>query len=170
MFIEEQSGPAWLRALGVLAAVILVGAAALLVAAIARLWGRFDALLLLGTLVVLIGVVGLAAVTGLSNRITVRVADGRIVGRLFPFRVFAVPVGDIVDLGRDEVTTVRAGGIGYRLTRTGRYLLFDDGPAVALQTRAGRTYVIRSDRPDELVAAIETAQVAAAISPPQPRG
>jgi hypothetical protein len=169
MFIEEQSGPAWLRALGALAAVILVGAAALLIAAIARLWGRSDALLLLGTLVVLIGVVGLAAVTGLSNRITVRVADGRIVGRLFPFRVFAVPSGDIVGLGSDEVTTVRAGGIGYRVTPTGRYLLFDGGPAVVVQTRSARTYVVRTNRPDELIAAIEAARATAAVSRPQPR-
>jgi hypothetical protein len=170
MFVEEQSGPAWLRALGALAALILIAAAALLVAGIAQLWGQADALLLLGCLVLLVALVGFTAATGLLNRITVRVAAGRIVGRLSPFRVFAIPAGEVVGMRPAEATVSRAGGIGFRLTRTGRYLLFDDGPAVALQTRAGRTYVIRSDRPDELVAAIETARATAAVSHPQPRG
>jgi hypothetical protein len=160
MFVEEQSGPTWFRALGVLAAVILVVASALLVASIARLWGQTDALLLLGALVVLVGIVGLTASTGLSNRIAVSVDDSRIVGRLAPFRVFTIPADEIVESRPDEVTIVRAGGLGYRLMPTGRYLLFDDGPAVAVHTRGGRTYVVRTDRRDELVAAIEAARPA----------
>jgi hypothetical protein len=159
MFVERQTGPVWLRVLGVVAAATLVVTAVVLVQGIGRAWGTPSAGVLAVALVVLFVIVGLAAVTGLLNRITVTVGDGRVVGRLAPFRVFTIPVDGIAGIEQAEVTTAEAGGIGYRLRPGARFLLFDAGAAARLDMRDGRTYCLRSDRGPELEEAIAGARL-----------
>jgi len=154
MFVERQTGPVWLRVLGGVAAAILVVAAIGLVEGIGRAWGSPSGGVLVAGLVALVVIVGLAAVTGMANRITVTVGDGRVVGRLAPFRVFTIAVDDIVGVEQTEITTAGAGGIGYRMRPAARFLLFDTGTAVRLETRQGRSYCLRSDRGPDLAEAI----------------
>jgi len=155
MFNEQHAGPGWLRGVGLVAAGVTAAAGVVLVEAIARSWGTDAVALLLVSLVVLVGIVGLAALTGLINRISVRVCDKGVVGRLSPFRVFVIPVNEITAVHRSTVTVVEAGGIGYRLKPAVRYLLFTGGPAVTVETTQGRSYVIRSDNAEQMIAAID---------------
>jgi hypothetical protein len=157
MYVERQAGPVWLRVLGAVAAVVMVIAAVLLIPAIIRTWGTTSTGILLAALIALL-VVGLAAVTGLLASSSVRVDDGRVVGRLTPFRVFVIPVDDIIGIDQAEVSPAQAGGIGYRLKPAKRFLLFNGGAAVRLETREGRTYFIRSDRGREMADTIAKAR------------
>jgi hypothetical protein len=158
MYVERQAGPTWVKVSGAGAAVVVVVAAAVLIPAIIRTWGTSSTVILVAALIALVVIVGLAAVTGLLARISVRVEGGRVVGHLAPFRVFVVPVVDIIRTSHSEVSLEEAGGIGYRLRPDVRLLLFDRGPAVRFETRRGRTYVIRSDRGAEMVEAIAEAR------------
>ena len=159
MYVERQTGPTWLRTLGaVAAAVVVVITAVLLIPAIIRTWGSSSTGILLAALIALLLVVGLAAVTSLLASISVRVENGRVVGRMTPFRVFVIPVDDIIGTDQTEVSPAQAGGIGYRLKPAKRFLLFNGGAAVRLETREGRTYFIRSDRGREMVDTIAEAR------------
>jgi hypothetical protein len=158
MYIERQTGPAWLRLTGAAAAAVVAAAAVLLIPAIIRTWGTASTGVLVAALIALIAIVGLAAVTGLLASISVRVQNGEVVARLTPFRVFAIPVEDIIGTGQAQVSPADAGGIGYRLKPGKRFLLFDGGAAVRLETREGRTYFIRSDRGPEMVDSIAQAR------------
>ena len=140
------------------AAIIVLVSSSALVRGLALGWGTSSAGILLASVLVLVGIVGLAAVTGLLNQIRVRVADGRVVGHLLPVRVFAIPVDTITGLQPTNISAAEAGGIGYRLMPAARYLLFNAGPAVRVETRRGRNYFIRSDRPDQMIDAIEASR------------
>ena len=54
-----------------------------------------------------------------------------------------------------SVSAVRAGGLGLRWLGSGTVaLMVRPGPAVAIGTDAGRTYVVVTDRPTQLIAAL----------------
>jgi hypothetical protein len=158
MYVERIPGPRSLRILGVVASVIMAGGAISLVQAVAVGWGGPQTALLLVYLLVLLGVVGLAALSGLLNRITIRIAEGQVCGYLAPFRVFRLSVDDILDVRQTEVSARDAGGIGYRWTPGRRFLLFEQGTAVELRVREGRIYVLRTNHPGELAEVIRKAQ------------
>lgn len=158
MYIERQTGPAWLRVIGAAAAAVVILSALLVIPAIIRTWGTSSTGVLVTALIALLVIVGLAAVTGLLATISLRVEDGVVVGRLTPFRLFAIPVGEITSTDQAQVSPAEAGGIGYRLKPTKRFLLFDGGAGVCLETRDGRTYFIRSNRGIEMAQSIAEAQ------------
>ncbi|QGQ18490.1 hypothetical protein GC089_03505 [Cellulomonas sp. JZ18] len=67
-----------------------------------------------------------------------------------------IPRDDLSIDGVERVGVVRAGGLGLRYLGGGRTVLtVSPGPGVVLRTRGGeRTYVVGSDRADELVDAL----------------
>ena len=164
MYSERRTGPAWLRVLGTVAAAIVVGVLVVVVPAIGRSWGTPSATVLAAALVAIVVIVGLAAATASLNRIEVRVGRGRVEGWLAPFRVFSVRASEIDSVDETAVTVAQAGGIGYRMRPSTRLLLFDGGSAARLRTRAGRSYVLRSNSVPRLIEAVEAEVEAAAAA------
>ncbi|WP_213815729.1 hypothetical protein [Glaciihabitans sp. dw_435] len=155
---EHQPGPRWLRAVGVFCVAILLPVSAVMANAVAQRWGTGSALWVLACMVFFIVAIGLASLICLANTIDIRVTHRDITGLVVPLRVFRIHTEEITAIEPATVTPTHAGGIGYRVTPSARYLLFNAGPAVRITTRTGRIYVVRSLRPDALIAAIEPAK------------
>ncbi len=152
MHSETQRGPLWMRILGI---VVAVGTLAIVIPAeitLAAAGGSIAYQLVLmggGTVAVVGGMVlGMGA-------IRVTVSEHELRAHILPFRVFKLRKSEIVSSDTAQISPRDAGGLGYRITPSGRFLLWDAGPAVQIRTLGGRSYYLRSPNPAALQAQVE---------------
>ena len=91
----------------------------------------------------------------------IAVDDSQLVLSLWPVWTKRIPVTDVADATEVVVSPVRDfGGVGLRFAGQGRIaLLMRRGPAVAVQTASGRTYVLGTADPDGLIEALGVSSV-----------
>ena len=158
-FHDTTIGPRWLAIAGASSLVLVV---VISVIAVPVVWGQIDRIapgvLAVGALALLAVIA--AGVLGMVRRITVAVSPSHLDARLVPFRVMHVPLSRIVEVRVGDVDPVTAGGIGWRLVGRRRFVLWSAGPAVWVTLNDGSTRVVRTDRADDLRAAL-SASVAA---------
>lgn len=155
-FRETLIGPRWLAVAGSLTLVFL---AAITAIAAPVVIGRADevgawtiALLVAGVILILA-----AGLLGIARRITIAVSDTHIDARLTPFRVIHLPLAKVDRVEVIEVTVAQAGGVGWRLAGSERFLLWSAGAAVRVTAADGRSRVLRTEHPEELSTAIASA-------------
>ncbi|GGF30152.1 hypothetical protein [Subtercola lobariae] len=152
LFREQTAAPVWLRVVGVIA---LVAAVVLAVDATALDPGSFQGG---STVAAVVGVVVLIAVglLALTVRIVILVDVAAITLALSPVWRVRFDRADIGSAKKVDIVAREFGGAGYRvLPGNKRGLLFTSGSGVAvLRTSTGVSYTVRTDRPDELLAAI----------------
>ncbi|WP_314097647.1 hypothetical protein [Microbacterium foliorum] len=157
LFRETVTGPRWLAIAGVATlvflAVVTAIAAPVVVGNADRIGGWVLALLIVAFFLIF----G-AGLMGLTRRMAVSVSETHVDARLTPFRVMHIPLAQIEDVDVTEVTPVQAGGVGWRIVGSDRFVLWSAGSAVRLRLTSGGSRVIRTDRADELSAAITTRQ------------
>ncbi|KNY05810.1 hypothetical protein [Microbacterium sp. GCS4] len=156
-FRDTIVGPRWLAITGaatlVFLAVIIAVAAPAVVAEREHVGAWTVVVLLIGAVLVL----G-AGLLALTRRIVLSVTSAHVDAWLSPFRVEHIPLADIERIDLVDVTPSGAGGVGWRILGTDRFLLWSAGPAVRLTLSQGSTRTLRSDRAVELRAAIRNAQ------------
>ncbi|PRB07247.1 hypothetical protein [Microbacterium sp. MYb64] len=155
MFHETSVGPRWMVYLGAAVLVFLAAITAIVVPAIVAKPDAPDPwiiwLLPVAFLVILV-----AGVLFLLRRITLTVSDTHITARLVPFRVMHIPLAEVRQVETTTVTIGDAGGLGWRLAGSARFLLWSPGPAVCVTLTDGRTRVLRTDHAPELTRVITT--------------
>lgn len=154
-FRETLIGPRWLAVAGastlVFLVVITVIAAPAVVGNAAEVGGWVIALLT-AAFVLILG----AGLIGLDRRIRVSVSATHIDAYLSLFRVMHIPVSDVHHVEIADVSPSRAGGLGWRIVGSDRFMLWSSGPAVWVTLTDARSRVIRTDRPEELQNAIQS--------------
>ena len=155
MFHETSVGPRWMAYLG---AAVLVFLAAITAVTIPAIVAKPDApnpwivwLLPVAFLLILV-----AGVLFLLRRITLTVSDTHITARLVPFRVMHIPLAEVRQVETTTVTIGDAGGLGWRLAGSARFLLWSPGSAVCVTLADGRTRVLLTDHAPELTRVITT--------------
>ncbi|QTX03479.1 hypothetical protein [Agromyces archimandritae] len=157
-FSEELRGPPWLRILGILSGLMVVTATPVFWWGIVETWGSPSSVNLLLGFSVFVLAVGGAAVMGICNSTRVLVRGRRLYGFVTPLRVMNVDLGAVRSSEHTTTSPAAAGGIGYRWTPGGGVLLLDAGSAIDLVLLDGKRYTVRSDRPEELSAAIASSR------------
>lgn len=152
-FRETLIGPRWLAVAGastlVFLVVITVISAPVVVGNAAEIGGWVIALLIAAFILILA-----AGLIGLDRRIRVSVSATHIDAYLSRFRVMHIPVSDVHHVEVVDVRASQAGGLGWRVVGSDRFVLWSSGPAVRLTLTDARSRVIRTDRPEELQNAI----------------
>lgn len=120
-----------------------------LIAAPEELNAGIVALLAVSTAMVVI-----AGVLLILRRSTVVITGTHVDAHLDPFRIMHISLEAIDGVEIIDVDVSDSLGWGWRLAGTEQYLLWSAGPAVRLTLTDGRSRVLRSDRADELVAAL----------------
>lgn len=153
LFRETLIGPRWLAVAGastlVFLALVTVISAPVVIGNAAEIGGWVLALLI-AAFILILG----AGIVGLDRRIRVSVNATHIDAYLSLFRVMHIPVSDVRHVEIADVSASRAGGLGWRIVGSDRFLLWSSGPAVWLSLTDGRSQVMRTDRPVELQNAI----------------
>ncbi|WP_156138727.1 hypothetical protein [Microbacterium mangrovi] len=109
----------------------------------------------LAVIFVIVGVILLCtAMLFLVRRITITVTETHVCGSLFPFRVMRIPLDRIAHVEAVCVDWADAGGIGWRITGRGQYLLWDTGTAASITLTGGATRVIRTNQTAALIEAL----------------
>lgn len=152
LFREVLRGPTWLGVAGVLTLVFLAVVTVIAVPVVVgapHISGWTIAVIIASFFLVL-----LAGLIGLTRRIRVSVGGVHIDAHLAGFRVMHIPMSDVRHTEVREATSRQAGGIGWRIVGTDRFLLWTSGPAVWVTLEGGGRRIIRSDRAQELQSAI----------------
>ncbi|CAH0206933.1 hypothetical protein [Microbacterium foliorum] len=152
---ETLVGPRWLTVAGastlVFLAVITAISAPVVVRNVEEIGGWVIALLV-ATFILILG----AGLIGLDKRIRVSVSATHIDAHLSLFRVMHIPVSDVEHVEIADVSPSQAGGLGWRVVGSDRFVLWSSGPAIWLTLTDGRSRVIRTDRPEELKRVIQS--------------
>lgn len=155
MFHETLIGPRWLAAAGVstlvFLAVITAISAPVVVGNVEDVGGWVIVLLIAGFILIL----G-AGLVGLDRRIRVSVSATHIDAHLSLLRVMHIPVSGVEKIEVADASLSQAGGLGWRLVGSDRFVLWSSGPAVWLTLTGGRSRIIRTDRPEQLRNAIQS--------------
>jgi hypothetical protein len=94
----------------------------------------------------------------LVRRITITVTETHITAWLFPFRVVHIRLDRIAHVETVWVGWADAGGIGWRITGSGQYLLWDTGTAASITLTGGAVRVIRTNQTAALIEALTAPQ------------
>lgn len=97
-----------------------------------------------------------AGLVGLDRRIRVSVSATHIDAHLSLFRVMHIPVTDVDKVEVADVSPSQAGGLGWRIVGSDRFVLWSSGSAVWLTLTNEGSRAIRSDRSEELRDAIQS--------------
>ncbi|MBT9605940.1 hypothetical protein [Microbacterium sp.] len=155
LFRETLIGPLWLAVAGVstwvFLAVITAISAPVVVGNVEEIGAWVVALLATAFILILA-----AGLIGLDRRIRVSVSATHIDAHLSLFRVMHIPVSDVEELEVADVSPSQAGGLGWRIVGSDRFVLWSSGSAVWLTLTDGRSRVIRSNRSAELRDAIQS--------------
>ena len=153
LFRETLIGPRWLAATGastlILLAVVTAISAPVVITRADAVGGWMIALLVAAFVLIVF-----AGVVGLTRRITISVSDLHLDVRLTPLRVMHIPLEEVDRAEVGDVTPGQAGGLGWRLAGSEQFALWSAGSAVRVALTGGRSRVLRTDRPEELRAAI----------------
>ncbi len=158
-FHDTSIGPRWLAIAGV-ASLLLVVVISVIAFPVVR--GQIDRI---GPVALTVGALALLAVVaagvlGMLRRITIAVGPTHLDARLVPLRVMHVPLSRIVEVRVADVDPAAAGGIGWRIVGRRRFVLWSAGPAVWVTLSDGSTRVLRTDRADDLRAALSSSVAA----------
>lgn len=154
LFRETLIGPRWLAAAGALTltflAVVTVISAPIVVANASAIGGWVITVIMAGFILIL----G-AGIIGLARRITISVSDTHVDAHLALFRVMHIAVADVGHVEVGDVSPLQAGGLGWRVVGSDRFVLWSAGPAVWLTLIGGGSRVLRTERAHELQSAIQ---------------
>lgn len=157
LFRETLIGPRWLAVAGastlVFLAVVTAISAPVVVGNVEEI-GEWVIVLLVAAFILILG----AGLIGLSRRIRVSVSATHIDAHLSLFRVMHIPVSDVERVEIADVNPSQAGGVGWRIVGSDRFVLWSSGPAVWLTLTNGGSRVIRSARSEELRDAIQSVE------------
>lgn len=155
LFRETLVGPRWLAVAGasslVFLAVITVISAPVVVSNVEEV-GGWVIVLFIAAFILILG----AGLIGLDRRIGASVSATHIDAHLSLFRVMHIPVSDIEKVEVADVSPSQAGGLGWRVVGSDRFVLGSSGPALWLTLTDGHSRVIRTDRPEDLRKAIQS--------------
>ncbi|MGK3949518.1 hypothetical protein [Microbacterium sp. K2] len=155
LFRETLIGPRWLAVAGastlVFLAVITAISAPVVIGNVEEI-GGWVIVLLIAAFILILG----AGLIGLDRRIRVSVSATHIDAHLSLFRVMHIPVLDVEKIEVTDVNPSQAGGLGWRIVGSDRFVLWSSGSAVWLTLTEGSSRVIRSNRSDELRDAIQS--------------
>lgn len=155
LFRETLIGPRWLAVAGastlVFLAVITAISAPVVVGSVGEI-GGWVVVLLVAAFVLILG----AGFIGLDRRIRVSVSATHIDAHLSLFRVMHIPVSDVDRVDVADASPSQAGGLGWRIVGSDRFVLWSSGSAVWLTLTNGGSRVIRTDHPEELRDAIQS--------------
>lgn len=155
-FRETLVGPRWLAAAGAATLVFLVAVTVIsapVVISNASDVGGWTIALLIAAFFLVLG----AGLIGLTRRIHIAVSDSHINARLATFRVMHTPVAQVESCKIANVSPAQAGGLGWRVVGSKRFVLWSAGPAVWVKLSDGTSRVLRTEHSRELQAAIEAA-------------
>ena len=156
LFRETLIGPRWLAVAGastlVFLGVITAISAPVVVGNVEEI-GGWVIVLLVAAFILILG----AGLIGLDRRIRVSVSATHIDAHLSLFRVMHIPVSDVEKVEVADVSPSQAGGLGWRIVGSDRFLLWSSGSALWLTLTDESSRVIRTDLPGKLRKAVQSA-------------
>lgn len=149
LFRETLVGPRWLAVAGastlVFLAVITAISAPVVLGNVEEI-GGWVIVILIAALILILG----AGLIALDRRIRISVNATHIDAHLSLIRVMHIPVSDVEHVEVSDVSPSQAGGLGWRIVGSDRFVLWSSGPAIWLTLADGRSRAIRTDRAEEL--------------------
>jgi hypothetical protein len=156
LFRETFTGSLWLAIAGWATLVFLVVVTAIATPVVVSNSDRIGGWVIALLIVAFILILG-AGLLGVIRRISVSVDSTHVDAYLTPFRVMHIPLAQIERVDVAEVGLGQAGGVGWRIVGSDRFVLWSAGPSVWLRLRAGGSRILRTNRADELGAVITKA-------------